>query len=142
MIEVAVVAHSRKTFGGGLPDLRKVLAEEGVTDPILHEVTKSRFAPAYARRAVAQGADGLLELGLVTAKNPAEWTRTFARLALGRAEQSPFVELARGRTFKIRFDRKVLYELDGGARSAVRELRIKVRPGSITICVPAELRCR
>jgi diacylglycerol kinase (ATP) len=45
MIEVAVVAHSRKTFGGGLPDLRKVLAEEGVTDPILHEVTKSRFAP-------------------------------------------------------------------------------------------------
>jgi diacylglycerol kinase (ATP) len=296
MTDVAVVAHSRKNFGGGLPELRKVLAEQGVTDPIWHEVTKSRFAPEYARRAVAQGADvlfvwggdgtvqrcidavagtsvavailpagtanllamnlripddlteavrvgmhgdrrrldtgsvngehftvmagagfdarmisdagrgrknrlgraaylsagasnlsarrakatikvdgrhffggkvscvlagnvgkilggveafpaaqpddGLLELGLVTAKNPAEWTRTFARLALGHAENSPFVEVARGRKFKIRFDRKVLYELDGGARSAVRELRIKVRPGSITICVPAELRCR
>ena len=53
--DVAVVAHSRKNFGGGLPELRKVLAEQGVTDPIWHEVTKSRFAPEYARRAVAQG---------------------------------------------------------------------------------------
>jgi len=294
MTDVAVVAHSRKNLGGGLPELRKVLAEEGVTDPIWHEVTKSRFAPEYARRAVAHGAevlfvwggdgtvqrcidavagtnvavailpagtanllalnlripddlteavrlglhgdrrrldtgsvngehftvmagagfdarmisdagrgrkdrlgraaylaagasnlsarrakatvkvdgcrffegrvscvlagnvgrilggfeafpaaqpdDGLLELGLVTAKNPAEWARTLARLATGRAEKSPFVDVTRGQKFKIRFDRKVAYELDGGARSAVRELRIKVRPASVTVCVPAELK--
>jgi diacylglycerol kinase (ATP) len=292
MTDVAVVAHSRKRFGGGLPELRKVLAQEGVTDPIWNEVTKSRFAPEYARHAVAKGADvlfvwggdgtvqrcidavagtdvavailpagtanllamnlripddlaeavrvglhgdrrrldtgsvngehftvmagagfdarmisdagrgkkdrlgraaylaagvsnlsarpakatikvdgghffagrvscvlagnvgkilggveafpeaqpddGLLELGLVTAKNPAQWARTFARLALGQAEKSPFVDVTRGQKFKIQFDRKVPYELDGGAPSAVRELRIKVRPGSITICVPAE----
>ena len=30
------------------------------------------------------------------------------------------------------------YKLDGGARPARRELRIKARPGSITICVPAK----
>jgi diacylglycerol kinase (ATP) len=35
--DVAVVAHSRKGFGGGLPELRKVLDAEGVTAPLWHE---------------------------------------------------------------------------------------------------------
>ena len=82
--------------------------------------------------------DGLLELGVVTAKNPADWTRTFSRLALGQAERSPFVEVTRGTKVRVRFDRKIPYELDGGARPACRELRIKARPGSITICVPVK----
>jgi YegS/Rv2252/BmrU family lipid kinase len=292
MPDVAVVAHSRKSFGGGLRELRKVLAREGVTDPLWYEVNKSRHAPACARRAAAQGAevmfvwggdgtvqrcidavagtdtavailpagtanllamnlqipedltdavrvglrgdrrrmdtgsvngehftvmagagfdarmiseagrgmkdrlgraaylytgirnlsarrvkatievngkrffkgrvscvlagnvgrvlggieafpqarldDGLLEFGVVTAKNPAEWARTFGRLALGQAERSPFVEVTRGTKVKVRFDRKIPYELDGGARPACRELRVKARPGSITICVPAK----
>ena len=82
--------------------------------------------------------DGLLEFGVVTAKNPAQWARTFSRLALGQAERSPFVEITHGTKLKVRFDRKIPYELDGGDRPARRELRIKARPGSITICVPAE----
>jgi diacylglycerol kinase (ATP) len=57
MSTVAVVAHARKTFGGGLPELRRVLARESVTDPLWYEVKKSRKAPKYARRAAAQGAD-------------------------------------------------------------------------------------
>jgi diacylglycerol kinase (ATP) len=292
MPNVAVVAHSRKSFGGGLHELRKVLAREGVTDPLWYEVKKSRLAPDYARRAAARGVDvvfvwggdgtvqrcidvvagtgtavailpagtanllavnlqipddltqavrvglcgdrrrldtgsvngehftvmagagfdaqmiseadrglkdrlgraaylytgirnlsarrmkatvevdgeryfkgrvscvlagnvgkilggveafpdarpddGLLELGVVTAKNPVDWARAFGKLALGRAEESPFVEVTRGTKFRIRFDRKVPYELDGGARPARREMRIKVRPGSITICVPSK----
>ncbi|HEY2443286.1 MAG TPA: diacylglycerol kinase family protein, partial [Streptosporangiaceae bacterium] len=289
---VAVVAHSRKSFGGGLRELREVLAREGVTYPLWYEVKKSRHAPAYARRAADQGAevmfvwggdgtvqrcidavagtatavailpagtanllatnlqipddlaeavriglrgdrrrmdtgsvngehfavmagagfdaqmisdagrglkdrvgraaylytgiknlsarrakvtvevdgerffkgqvscvlagnvgrvlggidafpyarpdDGLLELGVVTAANPVEWARTFGRLALGQAEGSPFVQVTRGTKFKVRFDRKMPYELDGGARPACRKLRIKARPGSITICVPVK----
>ena len=292
MADVAVVAHSRKSFGGGLPELRDILAREGVTDPLWHEVKKSRHAPGYARRVAARGVDvmfvwggdgtvqrcidavagtdtavailpagtanllaanlqiphdlteavrvglhgdrcrmdtgsvngehftvmagagfdarmiadagrgtkdklgrtayfytgirnlssrrvkatvevdgkrffkgqvscvlaanvgkilggveafpqarpddGRLELGVVTAKNPVEWARTFGRLALGRAEESPFVEVTRGKKFEVRFDRKVRYELDGGARPACRKMRIKVRPGSVTICVPAK----
>jgi YegS/Rv2252/BmrU family lipid kinase len=289
--DVAVVAHSRKSFGGGLHELRQVLAGEGVTAPLWYEVKKSRHAPGYARRAAARGVDvmfvwggdgtvqrcidavagtdtavailpagtanllamnlqipdnltqavriglhgdrrrmdtgsvngehftvmagagfdarmiseadrglkdrlgraaylytgmknlsarrmkatvevdgerffkgrvscvlagnvgtilggieafpdahpddGLLELGVVTAKNPAEWARIFGRLTLGRAEDSPFAEVTRGTKFRIRFDQKVPYELDGGARPARRDMRIKVRPRSITICVPA-----
>jgi diacylglycerol kinase (ATP) len=292
MTNVAVVAHNRKSLGGGLPELRQVLAREGVTDPLWFEVKKSRQAPACARRAVKQGADlmfvwggdgtvqrcidavagsgaavailpagtanllatnlqipadlaeavriglhgdrrridtgsvngehfavmagagfdarmisdagrglkdrigraayvasgiknlnahrvkatvtvdgkrfvrgrvscvlvanvgtilggieafprarpddGQLELGVVTAKNPLEWARTFSRLALGQARKSPFVEVTRGAKIKVRFGRKIPYELDGGARRACRELRIKARPGSITICVPVQ----
>ncbi len=291
MANVAVIAHARKSFGGGLPELRKVLADEGVTDPRWHEVRKSKHAPDSARRAVEQGADlifvwggdgtvqrcidalagtgavvailpagtanllasnlgipagdvaaavrvglhgrrraldtgtvngehfavmagagfdarmiadadrdmkdrfgrvaylytgarnlaarrvkatvevdgecffegrvscvlagnvgkvlggiqafagaqpddGLLELGVVTAKNLAEWARAFGKVAVGRAEQSPFVEVTRGRKFRIRFASKQPYELDGGARGKLRQMRIEVKPGSITVCVP------
>jgi diacylglycerol kinase (ATP) len=288
---VAVVAHARKNLGGGLGELRQVLAAEGVTDPLWFAVNKSRKAPKYARRAWAQGADvifvwggdgtvqrcvdalagtkatlailpagtanllatnlqipgdlgaavrvglhgehrpvdtgsvngehfavmagagfdarmirdadrgmkdrigraaylytgarnlnsrrvkatidvdgsrffrgrvscvlvgnvgkvlggveaftgarpddGLLVLGVITAKNPVEWARTLGRVALGKAEGSPFVELTRGRKFRIRLDRQLPYELDGGARPPVTKLRIKVHPAAISICVPA-----
>jgi YegS/Rv2252/BmrU family lipid kinase len=292
MQTIAVVAHAGKSLGGGLRELREVLARAGFADPLWYEVTKSRKAPKYARRALAHGAevifvwggdgmvqrcvdavagtggvlavlpagtanllaanlqvpadlaeavrvglhgerrsldtgsvngehfavmagagfdarmikdagrgmkdrigrvaylytgarnlsarrvkaaievdgrrfftgqvscvlvgnvgkvlggveafhgaqpdDGLLELGVVTAKNPADWARTLGRAALGRAEKSPFVEVARGKQFRIRFDRRFPYELDGGARPAVKKVRIKVHPSSIRICVPAK----
>jgi len=290
MAKVAVVAHAQKSFGGGLRELRTVLARDGVTDPLWYEVKKSRHAPEYARRAVAEGADlmfvwggdgtvqrcidavagtgvvvailpagtanllatnlhvpgdlgaavrvglhgdrreidtgsvngehfavmagagfdarmiagadrgmkdrlgraaylytgarslfarrvtatvevdgrrffegrascvlagnvgqvlggvevfpaarpddGRLELGVVTAGNPVDWARTLGRVALRGAERSPFVEMTAGKSFRIRFDRKLPYELDGGARPAARDLRIEVHPRSVTICVP------
>ncbi len=290
MQTIAVVAHSRKSLGGGLGELREVLALEGITDPLWYEVKKSRQAPKRARRALAEGAevifvwggdgtvqrcidavagtdavlailpagtanllaanlripatideavriglkgerrrldtgsvngerfavmagagfdarmikeagrgmkgrlgrvaylftgarnltaprartvievdgkrfflgrvscvlagnvskvvggievfprarpdDGLLELGVVTAKNPAEWARALARVAGGQAAESPFVEVTQGKKFRIRFDRPVPCELDGGGRTAVTKLKIKVHPGSVTICVP------
>jgi len=289
---IAVVAHAGKSFGGGLPELREVLAREGFADPLWYEVTKSSKAPKYARRALARGAevifvwggdgtvqrcidavagteavlailpagtanllamnlqvpgdlteavqaglhgerrlldtgsvngerfavmagagfdarmikeadgglkdrlgraaylytgarnlsarpvkaaievdgrrffkgpiscvlvgnvgkilggveafsgarpdDGLLDLGVVTAKNPVEWARTLGRVVLDKTEESPFVEVTQGKRFRIRFDRRFPLELDGGARPAVKKVRIKVHPASITICVPAK----
>jgi YegS/Rv2252/BmrU family lipid kinase len=290
--DVAVVAHSGKSLGGGLPELRQLLASEGVTDPLWYEVAKSRQAPKFARRAAAKGVDvlfvwggdgtvqrcveavagtgtavailpagtanllaenlnvphdlteavrvglhgdrrrldtgsvngerftvmagagfdarmiaeadrgakarlgrvayvaagirnlgarrvratvtvdgkrfftgkvscvlaanvgkilggveafpqarpddGRLELGVVTARDPVQWARTFGRLALGHPERSPFAKVTQGTKFKIRFDQKVRFELDGGARPARRKLRVKVHPGSVTVCVPPE----
>src|SRR6202046_2329276 len=63
MADVAVVAHSSKSFGGGLPELRKLLADAGVTDPLWYEVAKSRRAPKFARRAAAKGVDVLFVWG-------------------------------------------------------------------------------
>ncbi|SCE92276.1 diacylglycerol/lipid kinase family protein [Micromonospora mirobrigensis] len=54
---VAVVAHRRKTLGGGLAELRATLADAGITDPIWYEVPKSRKAPKTARKAVRKGAE-------------------------------------------------------------------------------------
>jgi YegS/Rv2252/BmrU family lipid kinase len=292
MADVAVVAHSRKSLGGGLPELRRVLAGEGVADPLWYEVAKSRRAPKFARRAAAKGVavlfvwggdgtvqrcvdavagtetavailpagtanllaanlnvphdlaaavrvglhgdrrrldtgsvngerftvmagagfdarmiadadrgtkarlgrlayvvtgiknlgarrvratvtvdgkrffagkvacvltanvgkiiggveafpqarpdDGRLELGVVTARDLVQWARTFGMLALGRPERSPFAKVTQGTKVKIRFDEKVRFELDGGARPARKKLRIKVHPGSVTVCVPPE----
>jgi|GEM_PF-3145911 len=42
---IAVVAHTGKSFGGGLRELREVLAREGFADPLWYEVAKSRKAP-------------------------------------------------------------------------------------------------
>ena len=54
MTRVAVIAHRGKTVGGGLPELRRVLEQRGVTDVFWREVGKSRFAPPE----VEEGARG------------------------------------------------------------------------------------
>lgn len=56
MSTVAVVAHRKKTFDGGLDELRSVLVHEGV-EPLWYEVPKSKKAPGAARKAVEEGAD-------------------------------------------------------------------------------------
>jgi len=56
-MKVAVVAHSGKTLGGGLPELRRVLAAAGIENPFWCEVPKSRKAPAQLRRALEDGAE-------------------------------------------------------------------------------------
>lgn len=63
MTTIAVVAHKKKTLGGGLDELRKVLADEGFADPAWYEVKKSRKAPKAAGRAVKDGADVLFLWG-------------------------------------------------------------------------------
>ena len=291
MTSVAVVAHAGKSLGGGLSELRDVLAREGFADPLWYEVTKSKQAPKLARKALAEGADvlfvwggdgtvqrcidavagkaatvailpagtanllatnlgvptelatavrvglhghrrpidtgtvngehfavmagagfdalmikdadrgmkdrigraayvwtgaknltakrakatikvdgkrffkgrlscvlvgnvgeilggikafkgarpddGVLELGVVTAQNPLQWTRTLGRMALGNAGKSPFVRTAKGKKFTIGFDRNFPYELDGGARPGATKLRVRVHPASVSICVPS-----
>ncbi len=57
MTTVAVVAHTRKQLGGGLAELRQVLAAHGVDAPLWYEVVKSKQAPKRAHAALAAGAD-------------------------------------------------------------------------------------
>ncbi|SCL45218.1 Diacylglycerol kinase family enzyme [Micromonospora citrea] len=54
---VAVVAHRRKSLGGGLDALRAELAGAGVEDLLWYEVPKSRKAPKKVRKALKKGAE-------------------------------------------------------------------------------------
>ena len=63
MTRVAVIAHAGKTFGGGLPELRRELERQGVADPLWIEVPKSRFAPKQVKRALSDGAELLFVWG-------------------------------------------------------------------------------
>ena len=291
--KIAVIAHAGKTIGGGLPELRRALAQRGIEDPIWHEVPKSRKAPKQVRRALDEGArlilvwggdgmvqrcvdvlagrekvvigiipagtanlfasnlgipkdieqaldivlsdssrrldigringegfavmagigfdarmiadassglkdrfgriaylwtgsknlrakpftakivvdgaewfreeascilvgnvgrlfggveafedarpdDGMLEVGVVTASGVLHWARTLAHAAVGSAASSPYARATKARSIKITLSRKVLYELDGGDRTAVKSVRIKVVPDAIEVRVPRE----
>lgn len=61
--KVAVVAHRRKTLGGGLDELRRLITDEGVDNLIWYEVPKSRKAPKRVRKAIKAGPDLLLVWG-------------------------------------------------------------------------------
>ena len=52
-----MVAHQKKTFGGGLDELRRRIADEDVGDLLWYEVPKSRKAPKQVRRALEDGAE-------------------------------------------------------------------------------------
>ncbi len=80
--------------------------------------------------------DGVLELGIVTAEGAVQWARTLARTATGDPQRSPFVRTTKARSVKVKFDRKVLYELDGGDRTKVKSFKARVEPSSINVCVP------
>ncbi len=56
-MRIAVIAHRGKTFGGGLAELRRLLAEEGYDQPLWYEVPKSRKATRKARRTRDAGAE-------------------------------------------------------------------------------------
>jgi YegS/Rv2252/BmrU family lipid kinase len=63
MTAVAVIAHKGKSLDGGLPELRRALAERGVHDPQWYEVEKSREAPLEVKRALKEGAELIFAWG-------------------------------------------------------------------------------
>ena len=83
--------------------------------------------------------DGRLEVGVVTAEGVLEWGRMIARVAVGEAETSPFARTTKTqRSVKVKLSRKIRYELDGGDRTKVKNFKVNVEPGAITVRVPPE----
>jgi diacylglycerol kinase (ATP) len=80
--------------------------------------------------------DGVLELGVVSADGIREWAGTVARAVVGTAAKSPHAFTTKVHSVRIKLDRKVPYELDGGDRKKVRKLRVEVEPEAVRICVP------
>ena len=84
----------------------------------------------------AEPDDGLLDLAVITADGVAQWAGTVGRTIAGSPEQSPHFRMTKAHKVKVKLDRKVLYELDGGARTKVKSYRLEVEPGAIAIRVP------
>ena len=82
--------------------------------------------------------DGELEVGITHAESLGQWARTVARTAVGSAGQSPFVQVTKAKRVDVEFNKKVLYELDGGERDEVKRLKVKVEPDAIVLRVPLE----
>jgi YegS/Rv2252/BmrU family lipid kinase len=80
--------------------------------------------------------DGWLDVGVATAQGAAQWARALGTMAVGRSDQSPFVRITRARRIDVKLRSKLEYELDGGARTAVKRLSVRVVPGGVKICVP------
>jgi diacylglycerol kinase (ATP) len=80
--------------------------------------------------------DGKLEVGVVTAEGLVQWARMLARTVVATPSTSPFVRTTKAHRVKVKLDRKVLYELDGGERSKVKAFKVKAEPGAVTVCVP------
>lgn len=82
--------------------------------------------------------DGKLDLGVITASGLTQWTRALVRTATGSAAKSPFVRATKAKEIRIKLDRPMPYELDGGDQPATRRLKIRVEPAAVTMCVPEE----
>jgi YegS/Rv2252/BmrU family lipid kinase len=82
--------------------------------------------------------DGKLELGVVTAEGLLEWGRMLARVAVGTPQRSPFAQTTKAARVKVKLNRKILYELDGGDRAKVKAFKVEVEPGAVNVCVPAD----
>jgi diacylglycerol kinase family enzyme len=80
--------------------------------------------------------DGKLEVGVVTAEGLLEWGRMIARTAVGTPSKSPFAQATKARSVKVKLNRKILYELDGGDRTKTKTFKVEVEEGAITVCVP------
>jgi diacylglycerol kinase family enzyme len=47
--------------------------------------------------------------------------------------------VAQAHRVKVKLDRKVLYELDGGDREKLKKFSVEVEPGAISVRVPAQV---
>ncbi len=63
MTEIGVIAHTEKTFGGGLSELRRLLAKAGHADVAWAEIGKSRLAPDRVREMVQGGVERIIVWG-------------------------------------------------------------------------------
>lgn len=80
--------------------------------------------------------DGKLEVGIATADGLLEWARVVARTATGSVSDSPFARTTKAHSVKVKLDRKVRYELDGGDRKKLKSFKVEAEPASLTVCVP------
>ncbi len=80
--------------------------------------------------------DGKLDVAVITATSPAQWARVLGRAAVGRTARAKYVEMTPGRRIDVRLKSSRLYQVDGGDRTKVQRLKIRVEPDALLVCLP------
>jgi YegS/Rv2252/BmrU family lipid kinase len=81
--------------------------------------------------------DGSIDVGVLTAERRRDWARVGLRAVLGRIDASPFVQMTSASSVRIKLDRKMPWELDGGDQPPAKRFEVSVLPNRIPIIVPA-----
>jgi diacylglycerol kinase (ATP) len=84
----------------------------------------------------ADVADGAFEIGVVSARSATEWIRLLARAGLKAAAASPFTEMTTARRVKVKLDRSMPWQVDGGDRERDKRFTIRCLPGAVRILQP------
>lgn len=84
----------------------------------------------------ADPTDGRLEVAVVRAEKMTEWARLAARALFGKIEHSPLLSTSSGQKVDVWLERKLPYELDGGARPKAKRLKARIEPHAVRVCVP------
>ncbi|HEY7106799.1 MAG TPA: YegS/Rv2252/BmrU family lipid kinase [Acidimicrobiia bacterium] len=129
MSGVAVVAHSGKSLGGGLPSLRRALDRAGVTEPLWYEVDKSKRAPECVEHALAHGADRLIVWG----GDGMVQRVVDAMIAVPRSDRAPLAIVPAGTANVLADNLGIPHDVDAAVDSAlhgdVRPLDVGVMNG-------------
>ena len=84
----------------------------------------------------ASPTDGLLEIGVVTARSRLDWVRLAGAAVARRVEASPFGEVTRGTSLVVELDRTLPWEADGGDRDRIDRFEVRCLPNAIAVCQP------
>lgn len=86
----------------------------------------------------ASPTDGLLDVGVISAEGRLQWLRLLGRVVgPGSPDRSPLVEATKATKIDVTFDKKMRYEIDGGARDKTKHLKVRIRPRALLVCCPA-----
>lgn len=86
----------------------------------------------------ASPADGLLDIGIVKVRTTGQWLRLLGYGLLGRAQESPELEVHQARRVSITAVRPQPVQFDGEEGGRRRELTAEVVPGAVIILVPED----
>jgi len=78
--------------------------------------------------------DGKLDVAVVTAAGLKEWAGVMVAAIRHRQHLTGHAEIGQGAEIKLRFDRKHLFELDGGSKGRAKKLDFTIQPASLTVC--------
>ena len=88
---------------------------------------------------IASPTDGRLDVGVINAEGALQWLRVFGRVVgRGDVDRSRLVQSTQAKKIDVEFSEKLRYEVDGGARTKTRRLKIRIKPRSLIVCTPRE----